>query len=442
MKSILIFGAGKSSSYLIAYLLEHAASNNWMVTVVDKYIDHLVSRYPNHPNLATSTIDINNSDERNLLIVASDIVISLLPPDLHIIIATSCIEGGKSLITASYVSEEIKKLNNKAIQNNVMLMCEMGLDPGIDHMSAMHIIDKLEVEGAAIESFKSHCGGLVAPNSDTNPWHYKISWNPKNVVMAGKAGAHYFLNNEEVHVAYENMFKNSPQIQVGSLPHLAYYPNRDSLSYRNIYELKSLHTLIRTTLRYPSYNKAWQFIVDFDLTNEDDIYETSTLTYQQWLCVRLGTDNLDAFLKNACGEDTESLQLLRFLLINDNEVLINIGKVSSATILQKILEAKWMMQPEDKDMIVMQHEFVYVLANKHYYLSSSLIVEGKDRTFTAMAKTVGLPMAILAKEILLGNIPIQPGVQIPVKPVIYNPILSELASHGIVFEDKVKEIIS
>ncbi len=434
MATILVFGAGKSSSYLIKYLVDNAKEQGWLALVVDKFTQHLEERFKGNPYISYKNIDITLAKERETLIAASSLVISLLPPDLHIIIAQACIAFKKHLITASYVSENIKALNQAAKENNVLLMCEMGLDPGIDHMSAKQIIDELHSKGAIIKSFKSHCGGLVAPESDNNPWHYKISWNPRNVVLAGQAGAHYLLEGQEVHVPYKDMFKNSPKIVVEDLA-LAYYPNRDSLSYKNLYELHHLNTLVRTTLRYPQFNKAWQYIIDLELTNEKDSFDTDKLTYLNWLEQKMNVVDATDYLKTLCGPDKESFTLLKFLLLDDAEKLIALNITNSATILQRLLEDKLMMAPLDKDMIVMQHEFEYELDATTCKLNSSLIVIGEDKTYTAMAKTVGLPMAILAKLIFNGTIKNLSGVHIPVAEEVYIPILKELDALGISFKE-------
>lgn len=438
MKKILLFGAGKSSSFLIKYLIQHAAENNWVVQIVDQNTKHIQDKYGVANHLQLFTTDVFNNAERAELIQHAELVISLLPPSLHIVVAKDCLLYAKNLITASYVSDEIKAMDAELKEKKVLFMCEMGLDPGIDHMSAMKIIDEIAKENGEIFEFKSHCGGLVAPESDTNPWHYKISWNPRNVITAGAAGAHFLFNKQEYKIDYPQIFKNNQTIQVNGIGQLAYYPNRDSLSYQALYDLKNVDTLERTTLRYPAYSAAWQYIIDMGLTNEKGkLYDTENLTFEAWLQDVLQTNNVAEKLNFIFGNDEASQKLFDYLDLTSRQ-FINIGtQKSNADILQSVIEQKWKMQDTDKDMIVMQHEFKYRKAGKATYLKSTLIVKGEDKTYTAMAKTVGLPMAILAKLILTEKVTALYGVNIPVMQKVYAPVLQELVEQGIIFEEEI-----
>lgn len=438
MKKILLFGAGKSSSFLIKYLIQHAAENNWVVQIVDQNTKHIQDKYGVVNHLQLFTTDVFNNAERAELIQHAELVISLLPPSLHIVVAKDCLLYAKNLITASYVSDEIKAMDAELKEKKVLFMCEMGLDPGIDHMSAMKIIDEIAKENGEIFEFKSHCGGLVAPESDTNPWHYKISWNPRNVITAGAAGAHFLFNKQEYKIDYPQIFKNNQTIQVNGIGQLAYYPNRDSLSYQELYDLKNVDTLERTTLRYPAYSAAWQYIIDMGLTNEKGkLYDTENLTFEAWLQDVLQTNNVAEKLNSIFGNDAASQKLFDYLELTSRQ-FINIGaQKSNADILQSVIEQKWKMQDTDKDMIVMQHEFKYRKAGKATYLKSTLIVKGEDKTYTAMAKTVGLPMAILAKLILTEKVTALYGVNIPVMQKVYAPVLQELVEQGIIFEEEI-----
>ena len=438
MKKILLFGAGKSSSFLIKYLIQHAAENNWVVQIVDQNTKHIQDKYGVVNHLQLFTTDVFNNAERAELIQHAELVISLLPPSLHIVVAKDCLLYAKNLITASYVSDEIKAMDAELKEKKVLFMCEMGLDPGIDHMSAMKIIDEIAKENGEIFEFKSHCGGLVAPESDTNPWHYKISWNPRNVITAGAAGAHFLFNKQEYKIDYPQIFKNNQTIQVNGIGQLAYYPNRDSLSYQALYDLKNVDTLERTTLRYPAYSAAWQYIIDMGLTNEKGkLYDTENLTFEAWLQDVLQTNNVAEKLNSIFGNDGASQKLFDYLDLTSRQ-FINIGtQKSNADILQSVIEQKWKMQDTDKDMIVMQHEFKYRKAGKATYLKSTLIVKGEDKTYTAMAKTVGLPMAILAKLILTEKVTALYGVNIPVMQKVYAPVLQELVEQGIIFEEEI-----
>jgi saccharopine dehydrogenase-like NADP-dependent oxidoreductase len=441
MNKILLFGAGKSSSFLIQYLLHHAAEHQWVLQIVDTHTVHLAEKYSNHAHLQLHEINVHDQTKRNKLVQDAALVISLLPPFLHIVVAKDCLAFGKNLITASYVSPEIQDMQDELVSKNVLFMCEMGLDPGIDHLSAMKIIHDIEAQQGQITSFKSHCGGLIAPESDTNPWHYKISWNPRNVITAGAAGAHFLQNGQEHHVVYQNIFKNKDTIEVNGIGTLAYYPNRDSIGYKDDYHLTNVQTLMRTTLRYPAYQKAWHYMINLKLTNENDtIFDTNNISFEQWLQQVWQTDDVSKIINETFKDDDDSKKLFDYLALTSTEI-IGIGAAkSSADILQSVIEKKWKMEETDKDMIVMQHEFEYLLANEKKYWKSTLIVKGQDKTYTAMAKTVGLPMAILAKLLLTKKISGLSGVHIPVLPQIYEPVLAELEKENIIFTEEITTI--
>ena len=281
-RHILLFGAGKSATVLIDYLKNLATEQSWKVTVADS--DHAAasSKVGTHPLVTAVEVNIENDTERKTLVSGADIVISMMPPHLHYKLAEDCIELKKHLLTASYVSDDIKKLEPAIRAANVLFLCEMGLDPGIDHMSAMQLFHRIKDEGGRITSFKSHCGGLVAPESDDNPWHYKISWNPRTIILAGKAGAVYKENGEVVQLPYEQLFDPGRIVHVPGCDVFAYYPNRDSLGYISLYELGNVETFIRTTLRHPEFSFGWKNIVDLKLTNEEKVYETNGMTVAEF----------------------------------------------------------------------------------------------------------------------------------------------------------------
>ena len=423
MKKVLLFGAGKSATVLIDYLISEAATNNWSVIIADANMEQIFTKTNHSPLVTAFQIDIKDEQQRSALIQEADIVISMMPPALHYLVAKDCVTFGKNLLTASYLDACIKGLQSEIEAKNLLFICEMGLDPGIDHMSAMKIMDEIKSSSGLITSFKSHCGGLVAPESDTNPWHYKISWNPRNVVMAGKAGAEYKLNNEIQHKDYNALFENNAEVDINELGSLAFYPNRDSLSYLPIYKLDDVATFIRTTLRYPSFCIGWDAIVKADLANDATILNPTGLSFASW----------SASIKPFVNEGNK--ELLQFLGLFDN-VLVPTSANTSADVLQYLLETKLVMQPGDKDMIVMLHEIEYELSGKTIHIESSLIVKGEDHLRTAMAKTVGLPLGIAAKLILNGTIQLS-GIHIPTIPEIYLPVLSELEKAGICFTERV-----
>jgi saccharopine dehydrogenase (NADP+, L-glutamate forming) len=435
MKSILLFGAGKSATILIDYLKDVVTTNQWRLTVADSDIKLALSKVGHHHRAKAVFVNIDDAPARKKLVQSADIVISMLPPALHYLIALDCIEYSKHLLTASYVDGRIKSEEQNIKNKNILFLCEMGLDPGIDHMSAMRLIDQIKKKGGKISSFKSHCGGLIAPENDTNPWHYKISWNPRNVVLAGKDGATFKELGQIKNIEYPDVFKNCPIIELNTLGKFASYPNRNSLSYITVYGLEDAATFVRTTLRYPAFCNGWKYVVDWKLTDEVLQYETNNLTIASFFkqhFERFHLSNVLSILKRntALNKQFENLGLY------DNETLINKGFCSAAAVLQFILETKWVLKPEDKDLIAMLHEIEYTASGSKWQVNSELVVKGTDSLHTAMAKSVGLPLGIAAKLILEGKIT-ETGLHIPIIAGIYEPVLKELAEHGILFSETV-----
>lgn len=451
MKKLLLFGAGKSATVLIDYLLANAEKENWMVTVADADLKLAESKTGSGIFGKAVSFDINDAGKRNQYISQSDIVISLLPPTLHTIVAKSCVENNKNLLNASYVDEEIKNLKQEILNRKLLFLCEMGLDPGIDHMSAMKIIDKIHVGGGRITSFKSHCGGLVAPESDDNPWHYKISWNPRNILLAGKAGATYKRNGQTEEIPYELLFADCPKVSVMGLDgDLVYYPNRDSLSYIPTYGLEETGTFIRTTLRHPDFCKGWNYIIKASLTDEEPLnadVDVNNTSLREWLnksiAAKTRANNFQEFLEMYVEENDRNLVniLFGFLGLFSDAKLPAHAKCS-ADIMQSVIEKKLALNTGDKDMIVMLHEIDFTNSKQQIpnsRISSSLVVKGENSLRTAMAKTVGLPLGIAAKLILNGTIQLK-GLHIPTKKEIYEPVLKELEKQGIKFQEEIKPV--
>jgi saccharopine dehydrogenase (NADP+, L-glutamate forming) len=443
MKQILLFGAGKSATCLIEYLIKHSVENEWQLVVCDSDRELALSKTKNAVNSSVVSVNVEDDHKRKGLIDAADMVISMLPPALHFLIAKDCLAGGKHLLTASYVDDNIRALEKEISDKNILFLCEMGLDPGIDHMSAMKMIHAIKNKGGKITRFVSHCGGLVAPESDNNPWHYKITWNPRNIVMAGKDGAEYLENDKTVKVPYNAVFRNCPEVNIIDGYPLCWYPNRDSLHYINTYGLEGISTFIRTTLRHPAFTRGWNKFVNIGLTDTNDLDQIKDCkTYENWWDRKTArfTENrkdwnnyLHVYITDP--HRNEFHRQLLFLGIESNDMLPD-GYTCSADILQYIIEKKLAIGSHDKDMIVMLHEMDYDVADEIHHLKSSLVVKGEDSLKTAMAKTVGLPLGIAAKLILQGKIRSR-GLHIPVVEDIYEPVLFELEKHGIGFEERV-----
>ncbi len=421
MKTIVLIGAGKSATVLIDYLIAESEANNWKFIIADANREQVLLKTNNSPFAEAVQLDITNEKQRGDLIQKAHVVISMVPPALHFLVAKDCVEYRKHLLTASYLDDQMKSLKEEISNRKLLFIAEMGLDPGIDHMSAMKIINEIKAAGGSVNSFKSHCGGLVAPESDNNPWHYKISWNPRNIVMAGESGAVYKENHETKHIIYHNLFDCSNAIVYDGLNDLAFYPNRDSLSYIPVYKLPDTATFLRTTLRHVDFFKGWNAIVHAGLTNDKYLINAEGLSFAKWSAPIL------PFVH------AENKNMLAYLGLFD-ETFVPATAKTSADVLQFLLETKLKMEPADKDMIVMLHEFEYELQGENKNLKSCLIVKGEDSLRTAMAKTVGLPLGIAAKLILNDIIKLK-GLHIPTAKEIYEPVLTELEHAGIRFEE-------
>lgn len=440
MKKIFVAGAGRSSVSLIDYLLKNAAENSWHITVADASLALAEEKVNNHPNGTAIAFDATNGSQREQEISTSDIVVSLLPPSLHYLLAKDCVKFKKNMTTASYVSKEMAALDEEVKKAEIIFLNECGLDPGIDHMSAMKIIDIIHEEGGNFSSFKSFCGGLIAPESNDNPWGYKFTWNPRNVVLAGQGGDAQFLENGKVsHISYNQLFQKIEKINVEGYGDFDGYANRDSLSYIPHYHLEGISALMRGTLRNSGFCEAWDCLIQLDLTNDEKKYSAlENKTWKEFISVLhpdiKSKESLADYLK--LEKNSPVLEKLNWLGILSDEKL-EIKEGTAANFLQLLLEKKWNLKKNDRDMVVLHHHFEYSEKNnsKKKKITSSLVVKGKDSVHTAMAMTVGLPLAIATKLILQEKIKSK-GVVIPVMKEFYEPVLKELETLGIKFSER------
>ena len=441
MRKILIVGAGKSSPYLIKYLLDKSQEEELLIHITDLDTNHL-KKYQKYENCKVSPINISSEKEREEFISESDLVISMLPARFHIILAKSCLKLKRNLLTASYVSEEMKTLTNDIKNSELLFLNEMGLDPGIDHMSAKKIIDELVANGAKINSFKSYTGGLIAPESDNNKWNYKFTWNPRNVVLAGQGiPAKYIENNKYKYIPYNRLFKNTEKIKIEKYGQFEVYPNRDSLKYREIYSLNNIKTMIRGTIRKVGFSESWNMFVKLGLTNDNfKISNSENMSFKEYVNCFLPYDDklsieekLQRVLSISKGD--ENWEKIKEIDILSSNKKIPLKNASPAQILEYILKDAWKLEKKDKDMIVMYHEFGYETSlGENEKIISTMVCKGKDDTYTAMAKTVGLPLAI-SSILLLNNKINHTGIHTPIDKEIYNPVLKELDANGINFEE-------
>lgn len=442
MRTILLVGAGKSTSFLLQFLLLNAEKENLHILVGDKDPNHAISLLNDHPNSTAIKLDIFNEDQRVNAIKKADLVISMLPARYHIEIAKDCLAFGKNLVTASYVSPEMQQLDQQVKNKGLTFLNEIGVDPGIDHMSAMKVIDDIRSQGGKMLLFESFTGGLVAPQSDTNLWNYKFTWNPRNVVVAGQGGTAKFIQEGSFkYIPYHKLFRRTEFLNIEGYGKFEGYANRDSLKYRSAYGLEDVLTLYRGTIRRVGFSKAWNMFVQLGMTDDTfNITNSKHMTYREFVNSFLPyspTDSVELKLRHYLKIDQDDImweKLLELDLFNNNKTL-GIENATPAQALQKILEEKWTLNEEDKDMIVMYHKFGYQLAGEKFQIDSSMVTIGQDTEYTAMAKTVGLPLGIAALKILNKKITAT-GVIIPISKNVYEPILKELENHGIVFKEK------
>lgn len=442
MKTILIFGSGRSAPSLIKYLAKKSIEYDWQVIIADKDTA-LVSTYISGvQNCTLVKLDISDDNSRDELVGKSDLVLSMLPVRFHSLVLKSCLAHKVNLITPSYESKEMKDSEAEIENAGILVLNEMGLDPGIDHMSAMKVIDEIREDGNRLTAFESFTGGLMAPEYDENPWHYKFTWNPRNVVLAGQGGTVRFLHNgRHKYIPYTKVFRRTERIEIEGYGTFEGYANRDSLDYLDKYKLEGISTIYRGTLRRPGFCRAWDLFVQLGVTDDTYIVEDSeSMTFREFFNSFLPynpTDSVELKLMHYLRIDQDSglMEKLQSLLIFTDQKIGLVG-ATPAKILEHILKQSWTMKPEDKDMIVMWHKFFYKTSNnKLYQKTSSLVVLGEDSNITAMAKTVGLPMGIATKLVLNGEIKLK-GLQLPVKKEIYEPILKELQQFGIHFNEQ------
>lgn len=441
MRKILVIGAGKSTSQLVNYLLNKSETQGLHITVADISLENAQNLVNNHKNGTAISLDVFVKEDRITAIQNATIVISMLPARFHIEVARDCVTYGKSMVTASYISTEMQALDEAVKEKGLVFMNEIGLDPGIDHMSAMQVIDRIRDNGGKMILFESFTGGLVAPESDTNLWNYKFTWNPRNVVLAGQGGAAEFIQEGTYkYIPYHRLFRRTEFLQIEGHGRFEGYANRNSLKYRSVYGLDDIPTLYRGTIRRVGFSRAWQMFVLLGMT--DDSYQlekTEHMSYRDFVNLFLPyspTDSVELKLRHYLKIDQDDLlwdKLLELDIFNATKTL-GLKNATPAQAFQRILEDKWTLAPEDKDMIVMYHKFGYELNGKRKQIDATMVNIGEDQVKTAMARTVGLPLAMATLRILNGEIT-TPGVQLPITKEVYEPILKELEEYGITFKE-------
>lgn len=440
-KKVLIIGAGRSASSLIQYLYEQCEKEGWTLTICEQNDVIAQKKKGTYPNIVLTNFNVLEESEANKILPTYDLVISMLPAALHIHVARTCAAHGINMITASYLSEEINELSKTFENNKALLLMEMGLDPGIDHMSAMKVLDKLKDQGHQLTAFETFTGGLLAEDSEKdNPWQYKFTWNPRNVVLAGSGNVKFIQEGRYKYIPYHRLFSRTEIIHIPGYGYFEGYANRDSLKYLDLYNLRGINTLYRGTLRRPGYCKAWNIFVQLGATDDNyKMEKVAGMSHRQFINSFLSFNPHDSVeLKLAhymnLGLESEEMYRLKWLGVFEDEP-VGLESGSPAQILEHILKKKWTLDESDKDLIVMWHKFDYLQDGRPKQIQSHMVALGENLEHTAMSKTVGLPMAIAAKLILQGKIDLS-GIYIPTKKEIYEPILEELETLGFDFSER------
>ncbi len=443
MKNVLVLGAGQSSPYLIHYLLENAEKYDWFVTVADRDVGLARQRVDSHPRGAAISFDINDSNMRNTQIKKNDVVINMLAPTFQHMVALTCVTHAKHMISVSYQDKRLRDIENDAIRKGVLILAEIGLDPGIDHMASATLIEHIRDNGGVVKSFESYGGGLPALDSITNPLKYVISWNPRNVVMAGESGAQYLKDGKIKIIPHHYVFQKSWNMEVNGLGLMEAYPNRDSLNYKTLYGFEHADTVIRGTLRYPGWSETWFQIVKLGLPNEEQIIpglsDNSWAELTEMFLPSQGADaNIEQRTANFLNISPTGaiMSNLRWLgLFSDEKIGADVETSTGA--MTHLINEKLKLTPGNRDMVVLFHRIIVAFPGEERpreEYTATMIHNGERDGFTAMSKTVGLPAASAAKLLLTNSLPLS-GCHIPTHPAIYKPLMQELETNGIKFEE-------
>jgi len=439
VKKILILGAGLVAGALVRYLL---AQEGFEVKVASRTLGKAQALVGDAKNGSAEQINVDNRTELEHLISKADLSISLLPYVYHPLVAKLCIKHKKAMVSASYVKEEMKALDAAAKEAGIILLNEIGVDPGIDHMSAMQVIDRIRKSDGKLVSFSSYCGGLPAPDANNNPFGYKFSWSPRGVILAGKNPAQYLKDGKVIDISGEDLFSYHWPVDIKGFGTLEGYPNRDSLPYIETYGIHGVKSMFRGTLRYPGWCETMKKIGELGLLNEEERSDLTGLTFREFTGKLIDSarddlkGDLAAFLDVSL--DSHVLSDLEWLGLLGDEPLPEEVHSPLDVLAARMLE-KMQYVPGERDLLVMQHEFIADYKNHREIVTSTLIDYGVPGGDSSMCRLVGLPAAVAAKMILQGKIDLV-GVQVPVVSEIYEPVLAELKQMGISFNEKTEQV--
>ncbi len=449
MKHILVLGAGQSAPYLIHWLLGQARANDWFITVADRDIKAASRHVQGHDRGLGIQLDITDSDMRRTQIAKADIVVNMMAPKFQHLIAWDCLNHSTHMVSVSYRDQTIRDLCPDAQRKGILILNEIGLDPGIDHMSSMSLIDKIRGQNGVITSFISYGSGIPAPESDQNPLKYVITWNPRNVVMAGEHGAQYLIDGKIKILPWHRVFQHSWPVYVEGLGRMEAYPNRDSLSYMKTFGLDEVSTMVRGTLRYPGWSETWLQIVRLGLPNETlripNLPQRSFREITEMFIPRhVSGATLESRVANYLNisQTGKIMENLSWLGLFDEQPCGVRGETSAEAMIS-LLQRKLPLGKDMQDMVVIVHEIIVRYPDRNDELEktvSTLLYTGEKNGFTAMAKSVGLPAALAVKLLLTDELPLL-GCHIPTHAAIYRPILRELEKAGFHFIEKSTPIV-
>ncbi|RMF74967.1 MAG: saccharopine dehydrogenase [Acidobacteria bacterium] len=448
MKRILVLGAGYSSPFLVRYLLDHAQRSDWSVTVADRDEQAAARRVDGHPRGRAVRLDSSDALALGEQIAQHDVVVSLVPPRFQPLVAWAAVQHGRHMVTASYRDQAMRDLDQAARQKGILLLPEVGLDPGIDLMSAMRLIRGVEQRGGIVESFESYGAGVLSPESEANPLRYAITWNPRNVVMAAEFGACYVETGRIKIVPWHNVFRHTWPIEVPGLGTMEAYPNRDSLAYQETFGLDHAHTVIRGTLRNQGFCEVWQQVVRLGLPNENlHVPRLEQRSFRELveMCLprALTGTRLESRVANYLGISAtgEIMRKLEWLgLFDDAPIAAPVRTPAEA--LQVLLERKLALPDDEADVVVIQHEMETRWpdeGDRRERTVATFVHRGDPGGMTAMARTVGFPAAVVVRLLLEGRLTAT-GSQLPTIPEIYEPVLAELEREGLVFEERTEPL--
>ena len=433
MKNVVVFGAGLVSRPLVRYLLDHGFG----VTVASRTVSKAEALVEGHPNGRATTVLADDEQALRNFIAESDLAISLLPAPMHPIVARACLDLGKHMVTTSYVGAEMMAFNDEARDKDLLLLNEIGVDPGIDHMSAMRVIHNEQSEGGTLVGFSSWCGGLPAPEANDNPWGYKFSWSPRGVLVAARNSARYIRDGELVEITPDELFAYPATVEIPGVGTYEGYPNRDSVSYLDTYGFNKdeVTTMFRGTLRNLGHCKLYTNIIRMGMIDAEPEYDVAGKTYKEVMEQLFDApleETIPAKLRlDAADSPVEPLRYIGMLA----DEPIDTKKASMLDLMADCMARTLVYKEGERDMLLQRHDLTFTYPEDRKETVTAIMVDyGIPGGDSSMARTVSLPAAIGVRMILEGKITLR-GVQIPILPDIYVPVLDELETLGITFEE-------